>query len=447
LKKGQSPAPGRDFFLPFLCASGACGLFFGLPNTLLHLPPLALLHPFCLYLLARLAPSNKSALLHGWLQGFAANAAGLYWMIHPMRDVADMPLPVVLPLLLLLYAYLACYAALTVLGMRHLHGRMEKRAAQDAGSAAPPSSLPSDPNIITLLLSPLLAGGLYGGFEVLNSVILTGFPWLTLSSAFAFTPLFLQGASLIGGYGLSASYACVACLGAAALCAGRETKPGPRFTPILPALPALLIAGGLYAYGSMRLDPAPNPLASRLPAPAAGAAAAATGAQNKAGLNFIMVQGNIDQGQKWTIPFQEKTVRLYSEMSQKALVEDRAKFPENPAALVIWPETAMPFYISKRPDLVRELSAFAVAHAVHLAFGGIDVSREEDGTASLRNCLYLMSPTGKIVGRYDKTHLVPFGEYLPFTADIPFLRDLLQGINFSSGRTPHPLFLDKGGGG
>jgi apolipoprotein N-acyltransferase len=414
--------------LPAICAVGACGFFFGLPNAFLHLPALALLHPFCLCLLAYCSPSDKSALLHGWLQGLAANAAGLYWMVHPMREVAGIPLFVTLPLLLLLYAYLACYAALTVLGMRRLRP-----------------------------YGPALLGGLvFGGFEVLNSVIFTGFPWLTLTLAFAFTPALLQGASLAGGYALSAVYAGAACQCAASFCGGSERIDTENIRPLrgdLPANPcreiaagrtcsagkrqsqaqnalrsfggaalALLLAGGLYLYGTERLAPVSLPEDAR---PV---------------LRFIMVQGNIDQGQKWNPSFQEATVSRYISLSRAALGADAREGSKRRTDLVVWPETAMPFHFSRRPDFAQRLRDFAAEERVRLAFGGIDLNT--NGRTSLRNCLYLMSPGGAVPDRYDKMHLVPFGEYLPFTADIPFLRDLLQGMSFSAGTKAKPLFLD-----
>ncbi|MDR1490146.1 MAG: apolipoprotein N-acyltransferase [Desulfovibrio sp.] len=378
----------RNLPLPVICAVGACGFFFGLPNAFLHLPALALLHPFCLCLLAFCAPSDKSALLHGWLQGLAANAAGLYWMLHPMRDVAGIPLFVALPLLLLLYAYLACYAALTVLGMRRLRP-----------------------------YGPALLGGLiFGGFEVLNSVIFTGFPWLTLILAFSFTPALIQGASLAGGYAISAVYAGAACQCAAGFCAGKGTKA------LGGAALALMLVAGLYLYGAKRLSPGALP------------------ENTQPVLRFIMIQGNIDQGQKWNPSFQEATVDLYISLSRAALDADAREEPKRRAELIVWPETAMPFHFSRHPDFAQKLRAFATGERVHLAFGGIDLNM--NGRTSMRNCLYLMSPGGGILGRYDKMHLVPFGEYLPFTADIPFLRDLLQGMSFSAGTKAKPFFLN-----
>ncbi|MDR2800747.1 MAG: apolipoprotein N-acyltransferase [Desulfovibrio sp.] len=374
--------------MPVICAVGACGFFLGLPNAFLHLPALALLHPFCLCLLAFCSPSDKSALFHGWLQGLAANAAGLYWMIHPMRDVAGIPLFVSLPLLLLLYAYLACYAALTVLGMRRFRP-----------------------------YGPALLGGLiFGGFEVLNSVIFTGFPWLTLTLAFSFTPALLQGASLAGGYALSAVYAGAACQCAAAFCTGKGLKA------LGGAALVLLLVGGLYLCGTKRLSPG------------------STSEDGQPILRFIMIQGNIDQGQKWNPSFQEATVGRYISLSRAALGADAQEDPKRRAELVVWPETAMPFHFSRHPDFAQRLRAFAAEERVHLAFGGIDLNMNDQ--ASLRNCLYLMSPRGAILDRYDKMHLIPFGEYLPFTADIPFLRDLLQGMSFSAGTKAKPLIME-----
>ncbi|MDR0339469.1 MAG: hypothetical protein LBH65_04245, partial [Desulfovibrio sp.] len=162
-------------------AIGAVGVFFGLPNPVFHLPPLVLLYPCCLFLLAGLADSSKKACLYGFCAGLPANAAGLYWLIFPMRDVAGIPFVLAAPTALLLHAYLALFAALFVLAAYRL-----QRFFRTFGG------------LTALLAPPLLAGLLFGGCEVLRGTLFTGFPWLLASCAFAFWPAWIQAASLVG---------------------------------------------------------------------------------------------------------------------------------------------------------------------------------------------------------------------------------------------------------
>jgi apolipoprotein N-acyltransferase len=462
-----------------LCAAGAAGFFFGLPNAVLHLPFTALLHPFCLYLIASHAASDGEAAAYGWLLGFLSNAACLYWLAWPMLDVAGMSPALVLPLLLALYALLACYGALAAFAARAFI-----RVFAAAGPARGPGRLARS------AAPPLLSGLAYGGFEVLNSILFSGFPWLTLSSAFAFSPVMLQGAAYAGGYALSAAYAVAACLCAAALgtsprIAARAHRPAvgvnggatlPLVTGRESAAPArtalceraaligaaLIIPAALFACGVQRLAP-------DLRGGEDG------GSQTR--LRFTAVQGNIDQSRKWDREFQQATVEHYIRLSEQALAEDAGRRAaeddgrraaeddgqraaeddgqraaeddgrqtgENalPVRLVVWPETAVPFHFSRRPELDEPVRRFAARHAVYLGFGSIAADTDAKGGVSLYNSLFLLSPKGRIAGRYDKVHLVPFGEYIPLVDDIPFLRGLLQGMSFSPGAAPRPLILD-----
>lgn len=448
------PAPGKG--LPFLrartlCLSfpvlrlvllGSAGLFFGLPNTLLHLPLLALLYPFCLYILARQAKTWAEAMRRGWLLGLAANVAGLYWLIFPMRDVAGIPYALAVPCVLLLLSYFACYAALFAFAVWNLSRpgsllsglvgffcgkapwrqslRSGKSGVQSAALSAnadgatqnnPAKNRP--PQSISLLIPPL-AGLAFAGFEVCCGHLFTGFPWLSLGAAFGFSPAWMQTAALFGGFGLSALMAAAACLAA-------ESLVGPAKSKLPTLAVALALLTAMPVYGHFRL-------AGQADAPAGRA------------LSVLMVQGNIDQNQKWLPAFQRGTLDLYMQLSREAMADLAAAGDQKTPDLLLWPETAMPFYFDRHPDYARELYRFAVANDVYFAFGSLGIeSGRNGGQAALKNRLYMLSPTGRSAGFYDKRHLVPFGEYMPFAADIPLLRDLLQGMDFFPGDITAPL--------
>lgn len=405
---GALPSGSLGSALVFI---GAAGFFFGLPNPVLHLPALALLYPFCLYLLSMTASTSRAALQWGWLLGFAGNVAGLYWMVYPMHDVAGMPFILAAPCVALLFAYFACYAALTALGIRRLHTLFPGTEQKEPGGTVSSA-------LVRSLAPPLLAGLAWGGFEVICGLLFTGFPWLSLSTAFAFHPLWVQAASLVGGYGLSSLYAACAFLLAAALLA----PPSPKRR--LPVLSAIVLMSAIAGYGAWRLE-------SPLP-PADGA-----------GLTVVMAQGNVDQNHKWDPAFQQGTLRQYLALSEEALAEAKSAYGPDRPILVLWPETAMPFYFQHSEDYALALRDFVLRNNVHLAFGTLGVDYAPPPPAKLHNRLYLFSSLGGIEGYYDKQHLVPFGEYMPFAADIPFLRDLLQGLDFSSGKEDAPLVLEE----
>lgn len=380
---------------------GCAGFFFGMPNGVLHLPLLALLYPCCLYLLARRAETGGAALRRGWLLGFAANTAGLYWLVFPLHDVAGIPFFLAVPAVLLLFSYFACYAALFALAARGI-----ARLFHSGGALA-------------LLVPPLLGGFVFAGFEVWCGFLFTGFPWLCLGTAFGFSPSWLQAAALFGGFGLSALAAAAACLAAEGLLAP------PRTRRLAFALGAALLTA-LPVYGLARLVALPE-------------------TDGKRTLSVLMVQGNIDQNQKWVPAFQKDTLDLYMRLSQQALADVAASRGDAKPDLLLWPETAMPFYFSLHPDYAERLYELAAATRTHLAFGSIGVERAPGSPPVLKNRLYLLSPQGGTVGFYDKRHLVPFGEYLPFAANFPFLRNLLQGLDFSPGTVTGPLRIDLNG--
>jgi apolipoprotein N-acyltransferase len=423
----QGHAAGGLWHTCTLFVFGALGLFFGQPNSVFHLPALALAFPFSLYLLSALAPSDKSAFFHCWLLALAGHAACLYWLLNPMHDVGGLDYGLAWIGVLLVAAYLACYSALAGLGMRRicrLFTGDRLNSLQGFSSHAHfagfrPVACP--PGI--LVTTALLAGFCYAGFEILCGVLFTGFPWLSLASAFARWPAWVQMASLIGSYGLSACFAAASCLMAALFLAPSRTER------IVLAIAALVVTAIPPLYGDFLL-------ARPLPAPGLPP------------LSLVMVQGNIDQNQKWNPQFQEDTINHYLGMSVRAIYNLQAAHPALKPDLVLWPETAMPFYFQAHPQYNARLRRFASEHNINLAFGTLGgESGTQHNTASpqfLYNRLYLLSSGGRISGIYDKQHLVPFGEYIPsFASSLTFLHNIAQGLDFSPGAAAEPLLLER----
>ena len=363
--------------------AGAVGLFLGTANPLLHIPILVLLYPAALALLGYSASNRTSALRRGWLCGLAGASAALYWIAMPVYHVARQPLPLAAACAMLLGAYIGLYGGLfSVLAQCIRHFTLWRR-------------------IVLLGIAWFL-------LEYFRNWFLTGFPWLPLAAAFVPWPAWIQAASVLGAYGLGGLFAAVACLGLAGL-----TERGTRLTAALSAAVCLLV---LVAFGLWRLHaPLQSDAAAEIP--------------------VALIQGNIDQNQKWDLAVLEKTLNIYMNIS-----EETSKNTASKPQLVIWPETAMPFDYRTHP-FAKRIRTHVMEQNFWLLFGAPGEERGAN-TNKLFNRAHLISPDGRSRGMYEKEDLVPFGEYVPPWLDLEFLRPLLQGIgDFTPGRNVKPLFM------
>ena len=107
------------------------------------------------------------------------------------------------------------------------------------------------------------------------------------------------------------------------------------------------------------------------------------------------------------------------------------------ARWIVWPESAVPRVLESDAAFRREVEAFTRTHGVWLLFGSIGLGRAED---EYYNSVYSASPAGLLPWRYDKIHLVPFGEYVPLVGRIAALRALVREVgSFTPGTHPRPL--------
>ena len=137
-----------------------------------------------------------------------------------------------------------------------------------------------------------------------------------------------------------------------------------------------------------------------------------------------VVQGNIDQAIKWSLATKEATVNTYLKLSQQVVREGGTE-------LVIWPETALPFY-PQRDALINRVNDFATTNNTWLLTGAplFTITPQAGGSDLIRyyNGAVLIGPDGRIGGQYAKQHLVPFGEYVPLRRFLPFLEPLVESI-------------------
>ena len=123
-----------------------------------------------------------------------------------------------------------------------------------------------------------------------------------------------------------------------------------------------------------------------------------------------MLQGNIDQGVKWSHEWAERTLGIYEELTREAAAHG--------ARLVAWPETALPGAPDGDAALEARIAALARETGIALVVGAVGPATSTRPASSPPSTTARWSTTrdGARLDRYDKSHLVPFGEYLPFRA-------------------------------
>jgi len=350
----------------------------------LYVAPLLLVAFSGLLWLAAGAKTARAAAAIGWWFGFGHYAAGLYWITNALLvDAAKFGWLV--PFAVSgLAAFLGLFSAAALFVVHHARAR-----GWAAGWAWP--------------LAFALA---WTAAEWLRGHILTGFPWNQIASIWTAWPVMTQSASLFGAYGLTLiTVAAAASLATFALPAGRA-RGLALFAPLL-----LCALFGLWRMSAATDADAP-------------------------GVNLRLVQGNIDQRLKWQDEMRVETARKYLAMSaQPPLTPGGA-----PINAVIWPETALPFFLSDEPELRAALGTLAGG----LAPGALVITgtpRAERAPYRVWNSVQAVNANGEIVATYDKFHLVPFGEYMPLRWLLPFEKITPGAVDFSAGPGPQTMVL------
>jgi apolipoprotein N-acyltransferase len=241
------------------------------------------------------------------------------------------------------------------------------------------------------LANPVLLAAAWTTGEWLRSWVLTGFTWGGLGYAWHQSPLASLVASNAGGvYGLSFLAAGV---GALAVSRRRWVR----------ACGLGALALHLVAFAASRT----------LESAGAGDGAHPDGRS----VRVAALQGNVDQNQKWTPEAFEDTLLDYERLTRRAAQEG--------AQLIAWPETAVPAPLAL-PDLRDRIAALAREVRTPLIVGAIGVDFDAQGRPThFYDSAFVFSAEGVLLDRYDKTHLVPFGEYLPLR---PLLGRFIRAI-------------------
>lgn len=322
--------------------------------------------------------STREAALMGFLFGLSHRLTSMYWIEYVLKKYGHLPVVAAFALCLALCAYLALYPALFAALARRL--------------SASGFSLFALPAIWVIL-------------EWIQAKALTGFPWNLLGYSQGSLLWIMQSADLWGVYGVS-----FAVLLTNTVIADLVMR---RRFPIFQAICLFLLGLFVFAYGHHKID--------------------GYGAGGKTGDCFetAIIQGNIDQSVKWNAEFRKTTLEKYLNLSEQAILRDKD------IKLIVWPETAMPFFFEFDPDFGSLIRQFAQKEEVGLFFGSPGVVLKEGGEAEgFLNNAYLIDDRGITVGKYSKEHLVPFGEYVPLGRLLFFVKKLVPlAGDFIPGKT------------
>ncbi len=347
-----------------------------------------------------------SAAWIGWLFGFGYFSAGLFWVGEAFLVAADDFLWALPFAVTLLPAGLALFFAAAVGAARFLW-------------------FPGIARILVVAVMLTVA-------EWLRGHVLTGFPWNTLGYAYTAPLPLAQIVSVIGVYGLTLWVVALSALPAVMTVDANERGDGP-WRQSIGALVTALFLVGLWGYGSLRLSAYPLSYVDDV--------------------KMRIVQVSVPQREKWIPANQE---RIFADHLKLSGV-NASGTSDNLEGIthVIWPEVALPFLPLEIP-VVGERIAAMLPEGTHLLTGALrrdpraqTSAEQKDHAPPARptprrayNSMLVFDDAGRPVKIYDKIHLVPFGEYLPFqqTLESIGLRQIsrMRG-GFTTGIEPRPL--------
>jgi len=336
------------------------------------------------------SPRKSRAFWLGWISGVIGFTGIMAWVVTTMHTYGKVPIVISYGIMLLLTAYLGLFVAVYCAGFVWFRSLVPRYG---------------------LFAAPCL----WVTLEWLRTYLLSGLPWSLLGYSQYRQLDLIQIADHLGVYGVSflivLTNVALAELLAWLMPLFRGFRPARLPWELVTA--AAILVSLSWAYSTSLIvregfDP-PNTT-----------------------LSVGVVQPNIDQALKWDQAYRDETLRRYDHLTQSF---------GNETDLIIWPEAATPFVYEREP--VYQLQLVAIAHraAAPLLFGSPAIRYDSERRPFLLNSAYLLSPEGQLLGRYDKQHLVPFGEYIPLKSSILFFLDkLVEGIgDFQAG--PGPTIL------
>jgi apolipoprotein N-acyltransferase len=347
--------------------------------------PFVCLAPFLA--LAVSAPSARQAAWRGWIAGTAGSVPLYYWIAYTIAVQGKLGWALGALAAFLVSAYVGAYFSVAAAAARRLEGRFGERG---------------------LWLFPAA----WTALEMARSYLFSGFPWMLHGYSVAGNATLRQAADLAGVHGLSFL---LAASGVSLYLAGKRLAEGFRAKAAISLIPGAAALLFLVLYGRVVSENLSGSTA-RVPE-----------------VKVAIAQGGIDQSVKWDAENRLATLEIYGELTRKGR--------DAGARLVVWPETAAPFFYGWEAGLSRRLDAIAVNAGIPVIFGAPWYDPAKGG--KFYNSVFHMDARGVVLGRYDKRHLVPFGEYIPLRSVLFFLSKLTAGEeDFSTGTGPALFRID-----
>lgn len=232
-------------------------------------------------------------------------------------------------------------------------------------------------------------------FEWIRSFIFTGFPWNLLGTALSFDVRLIQGAAYFGTYGLSLLLLLMLS-GAAMVVSGFFSRRFDVKALAFTGIPMLILGGFAITYQPLQ----------------------------KGDFTVRLVQPSIPQTFKWNRQMAEDNFHQYINLSKSQ--------PFDNVRLVVWGETASPFYLDRDERHLQEVTA-AIPENGFLITGLLRAGME-NGVFVPFNSMFVIDKQGNIRDYYDKSHLVPFGEYLPLRDYLPSFMEPVANVVGDLGR-------------
>jgi len=315
--------------------------------------------------------SPRDGFTAGALTGLTANIGLLYWVVFVVVTYGSLSVYAGVAAMLALAAFLSIYTGIFAVSLVYFR----RRAIPDIISA------------------PLL----WTVIEYGKSHLMTGFPWENLAYSQYLNIYIIQMADVTGPYGVTFFIVFINVI----------VHDAWKIRDIRNRLLQKEVAAGILmtavvgCYGFYRTG------------------AVETSFEGRPSREVLIVQGNIDQSIKWNPAYQRETLEIYRNLSLKQT--------KSRSDLIVWPETAVPFYFQDVNDFHRDVIDVAVRSGSHLLFGSPSYVPAVS-VRDFQNSAFLVSPLGRVVGKYDKVHLVPFGEYVPLRSVLPVLGQLADCV-------------------
>ncbi|MBU0545585.1 MAG: apolipoprotein N-acyltransferase [Proteobacteria bacterium] len=330
----------------------------------------------------------------GLITGLVHYITLLYWLSYTMETYGHLPVYLSIPILFLFSFYLSLYIGL-------FSGALTRITVKP------------------LMLS-IMIPALWVSLEYIRSFLFTGFPWELIAYSQYKLLHIIQVSDILGPYGVSF----LLVLSNAAVFIGflyltKSGWQGKKVSGVHFASSALIFLFALtivWFYGKIRIETTDKIVS----------------ASHKTRVSVI--QGNIEQSEKWDPALQYSATKKYLDLSGSVIAEK----PD----LVVWPETAAPFYFLYDTALTEKVQMGVAETGVSFLIGSPSFIPVKDNI-EYYNSAYLIGPDGKVSGKYDKVHLVPFGEYVPLKKWLPFLGKIVENVgDFRPGKKGTTISLN-----